>query len=81
MMDSEGGNRNQEFLQLPVVTVSGLERAGSLAKEKTLPILLSTILIIFTSLSTASFIVDTVVITPSINDLKTEYSVEYCLLF
>ena len=74
-MDSESGNRQQEFLQLPVVTVNGLERAGCLAKEQIVMIALSTVLFTVTSLSAAYFIVDTVVLAPSINDLKVEYSV------
>lgn len=80
-MDSESGNRKQEFLQLPVVTVNGLERAGSLVKEKVLLIALSTLLFTITSLSAAYFIVDTVVLTPSMNDLKVEYSVRFWISF
>lgn len=76
-MDSESGNREQEFLELPVVTVNGLERAGSLAKEKIVLIVLSTVLFTVTSLSAAYFIVDTVVLTPDINDIKAEYSVRF----
>ena len=76
-MDSESENREQEFLELPVVTVNGLARAGSLAKEKIVLIVLSTVLFTVTSLSAAYFIVDTVVLAPDINDIKAEYSVRF----
>lgn len=69
-------NNSQEFLKLPLITISRLERAGSRCKEKTILIVLSTLLMSITSLSAAFFIVDTIVTSPSLDDITNELRVE-----
>ena len=80
-METESGvivkeGNSQEFLKLPLITISRLERAGSRCKEKTILIILSTLLMSITSLSAAFFIVDTIVTSPSLDDITNELKVE-----
>lgn len=76
MIDKQEDIEIKQVIQLPIASVGRFARNSSLCKEKVYLIILSTILIMFSSLSVSLFIVHTIVTTPEVDDVKTTLRVE-----
>lgn len=77
MIDKQEDIEIKQVIQLPIASVGRFARNSSLCKEKVYLIILSTILIMFSSLSVSLFIVHTIVTTPEVDDVKTTLRVEF----
>lgn len=76
MIDKQEDIEIKQVIQLPIASVGRFARNSSFCKEKVYLIILSTILILFSSLSVSLFIVHTIVTTPEVDDVKTTLRVE-----
>lgn len=76
MIDKQVDIETKQFIQLPIASVGRFERNCSFCREKVYLIILSTILIMFSSLSVSLYIVHTIVTTPEVDDVKTTVLVE-----
>lgn len=78
-MDSAKLEGAKQMIELPIVSISRFEKGFVVLKEKCKLIVISTILLVFTSLSFASMLVNTLITTPSLSSVLESISVESLL--
>lgn len=78
-MESAKVEGAKQTIELPIVSISRFEKGFVVLKEKCKLIVISTILLVFTSLSFATILVNTLITTPSLSSVSESVSVDSLL--